>query len=209
MSDIDCKCPKYVGEPFPYITYTCNSSSIYINYIMSQLLLRSNYYNYLQTGVNQAPLLKNKYSYIVPIYTFKYYSIIDPRIVLKTYTYEQLFNIYIIAEQYKTLASVPFIDNWDDIDKEVYTNILMLPIIESLYQAIALANQYRSEGRDYSYTFTIPKNIILIEKEEIPDGQVFSKCYSRDELITISRNAPIFVNAYEFNGMFIEFSRRL
>jgi hypothetical protein len=53
----------------------------------------------------------------------------------------------------------------------------------------------------------IVNNIILIEKEEIPDGQVFSKCYSRDELITISRNAPIFVNAYEFNGMFIEFSR--
>ena len=35
MSDIDCKCPKYVGEPFPYITYTCEPSSIYINYIMS------------------------------------------------------------------------------------------------------------------------------------------------------------------------------
>ena len=53
MSDIDCKCPKYVGEPFPYITYTCEPSSIYINYIMSQLLIRSNYYNYLQTGVNR------------------------------------------------------------------------------------------------------------------------------------------------------------
>ena len=210
MSDIDCKCPKYVGEPFPYITYTCEPSSIYINYIMSQLLIRSNYYNYLQTGVNQAPDLKNKYAYTVPIYTFKYYSILDPQIVLKTYTYQQLFNIYLVAQQYKTLDSVPFEvkDNWDDVDKEVYTNILMLPVIESLYQSIALANQYRAEGRDYSYTFTIPRNIILIEREEIPAGQIYSRCYSRDELITISRNAPVFVNAYEFNGMFIEFAQR-
>ena len=84
----------------------------------------------------------------------------------------------------------------------------MLPVIESLYQAIALANQFRAEGRDYSYTFTIPRNIIAIEREEIPAGQIYSRCYSRDELITISRNAPVFVNAYEFNGMFIEFARR-
>jgi hypothetical protein len=131
---------------------------------------------------------------------------LDPQIVLKTYTYQQLFNIYLIAQQYKTLLRVPFEvkDNWDDVDKEVYTNILMLPIIESLYKAITFANQYKAEGRDYSYTFTIP----MIEREEIPAGQIFSRCYSRDELITISRNAPVFVNAYEFNGMFIEFARK-
>ena len=82
---------------------------------MSLLLLRSNFYNYLQTGVNQAPDLKNKYSYLVPIYTFKYYSIVDPKVVLKTYTYEELFNIFLVAQQYKKWQypePIEDLENW-------------------------------------------------------------------------------------------------
>lgn len=201
---MNCNCPPPLGEPNHYKAYTCSPNTIYINYIMSLLLLRSNYYNYLQTGVNQAPDLKNKYSYLVPIYKFKYYSLINPQIVLKTYTYEQLFNIFLAAQQYKTLDAVPFEvrDNWDDVDIEVYENILLLPSTGKLYDAIALANSYRAQGRKYSFTYTIPKSLA----KKAPADQVLSKCYSGDELITISRNAQLIFNAYFFNGQFPYFS---
>jgi len=178
-----------------------------LNYFMSLLLLRSNYYNYIQTGVNQAPELKNQFSYKVPIYKFKYYSILDPRVVLKTYTYEQVFQIYLVAQQYKTLDSVPasIKDNWDDTDKEFYTNIVLLPTVESLYQAVGLANQQRGIGLSYSYTFTLPAYVVFTFKKEIPEGQATSKCYTGDELIVISRNAQPIVNAYVFKGMFPDF----
>lgn len=199
-----CQCPPHVGEPIPIKAYTCQKNTLFINYFMSLLLLRSNYYNYIQTGVNQAPDLKNKYSYKVPIYLFKYYSILDPRVVLKTYTYEQLFQIYLVAQQYKTLVTVPISikKDWDSTDIELYTNILLLPMVESLYQAIALANQQRSLGLNYSYTFTLPPNVVYIFRDEIPDGQSTSQCYNANELITISRNAQPIVNAYVFKGMF-------
>lgn len=201
---MDCKCPPPLGEPNHYKAYTCSPDSIYINYIISLLLLRSNYYNYLQTGVNQAPDLKNKYSYLVPIYKFKYYSLINPDKVLKTYTYEQLFYIFLIAQQYKTLDTVPFEvkDNWDNTDIELYENILLLPSTEKLYKAIALANQFRKDGRKYSFTYNCPPSIA----KKAPEGQVVSKCYSGDELITISRNAQLIFNAYVFNGQFPYFS---
>ncbi len=202
-----CQCPPKVGEPLPYKAYTCNPDTLFLNYFMSLLLLRSNYYNYLQTGVNQAPDLKNQYSYKVPIYLFKYYSLLDPRIVLKTYTYQQLFNIFLAAQQYKTIETVPISvkANWDKVDVEVYTNILLLPLTEALYQAVALANQQRGLGLNYSYTFTLPPNIVLLFKDEIPPEQAISKCYGANELITISRNAQPIVNAYMFKGLFPDF----
>lgn len=202
-----CQCPPKVGEPLPYKAYTCEPDTLFLNYFMSLLLLRSNYYNYIQTGVNQAPDLKNKYSYKVPIYLFKYYSLLDPRVVLKTYTYEQLFNIYLVAQQYKNIQLVPpsIKANWDKTDVELYTNILLLPMVESLYQAIALANQQRGLGLNYSYTFTLPANVVYIFKDEIPPEQATSKCYSGNELITISRNAQPIVNAYIFKGLFPDF----
>lgn len=202
--DLPCKCPPPLGEPNNYKAYTCQENTIYINYIMSLLLLRTTFYNYLQTGVNQAPDLKNKYSYIVPIYKFKYYSLINPQKVLKTYTYQQLFNIFIVAQQFKNIDIVPFEvkDNWDNVDLELYENILLLPIIEPLYQAIANANAFRQKGLNYSYTFTLPSQLA----KKAPQGQIISKCYSRDELITISRNAQLIVNAYMFNGAFPYFS---
>jgi hypothetical protein len=174
---------------------------------MSLLLLRSNYYNYIQTGVNQAPDLRKQYSYKVPIYLFKYYSILDPRVVLKTYTYEQIFQIYLVAQQYKTLVSVPLSikNKWDSTDIELYTNILLLPMVESLYQSIALANQQRALGLNYSYTFTLPPNVVYLFRDEIPEGQSISQCYNANELITISRNAQPIVNAYVFKGMFPDF----
>jgi len=195
-----CKCPPIGKQPVQYQAYTCQPDSIYINYIMSLLLLRSNFYNYLQTGVDQAPDLKNKYSYLVPIYTFKYYSIVDPKVVLKTYTYEQLFNIFLVAQQYKTYATVPFEirESWDKVDKECYENIVLLPSTGQLYDAIALANSYRAQGLKYSYTYKIPYDLSL----KAPKGQLTSKCYTGDELITISRNAQLFVNAYLFDGEF-------
>lgn len=202
-----CQCPPKVGEPFPYKTYSCYPETLYINYIMSQLLLMTNYFNYVQTGVNQAPYLKNKYSYLVPIYTFKYYSIKNQNILLKTYTYQQLFDISLVASQYKSYNRVPFDirDNWDLTDKELYGTIVLLPFVESLYQAIVNANTFRAQGLKYSYTFTIPPNIAYINEKEIPPNQVLSKCYPGDELITISRNAQQFVNAYVFNGLFIDY----
>lgn len=203
-----CQCPPKIGDPFPYKPYTCQPDTLFLNYFMSLLLLRSNYYNYIQTGVNQAPTLKNKYSYKVPIYLFKYYSLLDPKIVLKTYTYEQVFNIYLIAQQYKTLAQVPpdVKNNWDKVDIEFYTNILLLPTVEALYQAVAMANQQRALGLSYSYTFTLPANIVQIFKDEIPANQSTSKCYPGDELIVISRNAQPIVNAYVFKGLFPGFT---
>ena len=203
-----CQCPPKVGEPFDYKAYQCTPTTLYLNYFMSQLLLRSQYYNYIQTGVNQAPYLKNQFSYKVPIYLFKYYSIKDPRILLKTYTYQQLFDIYLIAQQYKTLDQVPFSvkDNWGPVDKELYNSILMLPMTESLYQAIALANDYRAGGLKYGYTFKLPPNIVAMNKDEIPPGQVISHNYPGDELITISRNARLIVNAYLFKGAFLDFT---
>lgn len=202
-----CQCPPKVGNPFPYKPYTCQPNTIFLNYFMSLLLLRSNYYNYIQTGVDQAPYLKNKYSYKVPIYTFKYYSLLDPRIFLKTYLYEEVFQISLVAQQYKTLELVPpsIKDKWDKVDVEFYTNILLLPLVESLYNAIAMANQQRAMGLNYSYTFTLPPNVFYIFKEEIPPGQSISKCYPGDELIVISRNAQPIVNAYIFKGMFPDF----
>lgn len=202
-----CQCPLKVGDPFAYKPYTCQPDSIYLTYFMSLLLLRSNYYNYLQTGVNQAPYLKNQFSYKVPIYTFKYYSVLDPKIILKTYTYQELFNIFLTSEQYKTLDQVPqsIKSKWDKVDIELYTNLLLLPLTETLYQSIALANQQRSVGRKYSYTFTLPSNIVYTFREEIPAGQIISKCYSGDELIVISRNAQPIVNAYIFKGLFPDF----
>jgi len=201
---MDCQCPPPLGEPNNYKAYTCFPNSIYINYIMSLLLLRSNYYNYLQTGVDQAPNLKNKFSYLVPIYKFKYYSILNPQKVLKTYTYQELFNIFLIAQQYKTIDSVPFEvrDNWDKVDKELYENILLLPSTGKLYDAIALANSYREQGRKYTYTFTLPPELA----KKAPEFQITSKCYSGDELITISRNAQLIFNAYVFNGQFPYFN---
>ena len=180
------------------------SNTAYINYIISLLLLRSNYYNYLQTGVNQAPDLKNKYSYLVPIYLFKYYSLLDPKIVLKTYTYEELFNIFLIAQQYKIYDSVPFEvkENWDKVDKELYENILLLPSTGKLYDAIALANSYRAKGLKYSFTYTMPPNLA----RKAPADQITSKCYAGDDLIYISRNAQLFVNEYLFGGEFPYFT---
>jgi len=200
----NCQCPKIIGEPNSYKAYTCTDNTLYINYIISLFLLRTNYYNYLQTGVNQAPDLKNKFSYITPIYTFKYYSLVDPRIVVKTYTYETLFNIFLVAQQYKLYSAVPFEvrDNWDKVDKEVYENIVLLPTIQSLYQAIANANAAREKGLKYTYTFTIPPQLA----KDATYGQVVSKCYTGDELITISRNAQPIVNAYQFHGQFPDFT---
>jgi hypothetical protein len=200
-----CQCPPIVKQPNNYKAYTCSPETLYINYYISQLLLRAPYYNYIQTGVNQAPYLKNKYSYKVPIYLFKYYSITNPNVVLKTYDYQQVFNIYLIAQQYKTLELVPFEvkDNWDAVDKEFYEAIVALPIIEPLYQAVALASAQRAAGRYYTFTFTIPW---YLRKPDIPQDQVISKCYTGDELITISRNAQLFVNAYIFDGRFPDFT---
>lgn len=202
-----CQCPPNIGEPTPIKAYTCQENTLFINYFMSSLLLKSNYYNYIQTGVNQAPELRKQYSYKVPIYLFKYYSILDPRVLLKTYTYEQIFQINLVAEQYKTLESVPnsIKSKWDSTDIELYNNILLLPMVESLYQSIAMANQQRALGLNYSYTFTLPPNVVYIFRNEIPPGQSTSKCYNANELITISRNAQLIVNAYNFKGMFPDF----
>lgn len=202
-----CQCPPKVGEPIPYKAYTCEPSTIYLNYLMSLLLLRAPYYNYIQTGINQAPELRKQYSYIVPIYLFKYYSILDPQVVLKTYNYEEVFQLKLTAEQYKTLEQVPVSikSKWDSTDIEFYTNLQLLPMTEKLYQSILLANQQRALGLKYSYTFTIPPNVYKILKNDIPEGQSISKCYSENELITISRNAQLFVNAYLFKGMFPDF----
>lgn len=202
-----CQCPPKIGNPFPYKPYTCEPDTLFLNYFMSLILLRSNYYNYIQTGVDQAPNLRKKYSYKVPIYTFKYYSLLDPRIVLKTYTYEEVFQIYLVAQQYKTLEQVPVSikANWDKTDIEFYTNIVLLPTVEKLYDAVAMANQQRALGLSYSYTFTLPANVVYIFRDEIPPGQATSRCYSGDELIVISRNAQPIVNAYIFKGLFPEF----
>ena len=53
-------------------------------------------------------------------------------------------------------------------------------------------------GLKYSYTYKIPYDLSL----KAPKGQLTSKCYTGDELITISRNAQLFVNAYLFDGEF-------
>jgi len=45
-----------------------------------------------------------------------------------------------------------------------------------------------------------------MNKDEIPPGQVISHNYPGDELITISRNARIIVNAYLFKGAFLDFT---
>jgi hypothetical protein len=106
----------------------------------------------------------------------------------------------LVAQQYKTYASVPFEvrESWDKVDKECYENIVLLPSTGQLYDAIALANAYRAQGRNYSYTYKIPYDLSL----KAPKGQLTSKCYTGDELITISRNAQLFVNAYLFDGEF-------
>lgn len=203
-----CQCPPKIGEPIPYKTYTCQPNTIFLNYFMSQLLLNASYYNYLQTGVNQAPNLKNQFSYIVPKYTFKYYSVVEPHNWLKTYTYEELFQFHLLSQQYKTLESVPEIIkvDWDATDKQLFNNLLILPMTEKLYQSILLANQQRANGLQYSYTFTIPANIAYTFKDDIPPNQDLSHCYPGDELITISRNARPIVNAYVFKGAFPDYN---
>jgi len=175
---------------------------------MAQVLLQSNYYNYIKTGVNQSPNYKNQYSYIVPIYTFKYYSIENPNLYEKTYTYQQVFDFSLIALQYKSLIEVPIEvkDKWNKTDIEFYNGITMLPFVQSLYRAVVTASAYRAQGRKYTYTFTAPANLIPIYRKEWEPGQILSKCYTGDELVTIARNAQIFVNAYLFRGHFIDFS---
>jgi hypothetical protein len=98
--------------------------------------------------------------------------------VLKTYTYEELFNIFLVAQQYKTYASVPFEvrESWDKVDKECYENIILLPSTCKLYDAIALANSYRAQGLKYSYTYKIPYDLSL----KVPKGQLnFQMLYGR------------------------------
>jgi hypothetical protein len=125
---------------------------------------------------------------------------VNPKVVLKTYTYEELFHIFLVAQQYKTYASVPFEirESWDKVDKECYENIILLPSTGNLYDAIAFANSYRAKGHKYSYTYKIPYDLSL----DAPKGQLISKCYTGDELIMISRHAQLFVNAYLFDGKF-------
>ena len=89
-------------------------------------------------------------------------------------------------------------ESWDKVDKECYENIVLLTSTGQLYDAIALANAYRAQGRNYSYTYKIPYDLSL----KAPKGLLTSKCYTGDELITISRNAQLFVNAYLFDGEF-------
>lgn len=203
-----CQCPPKVGEPFDYKPYQCTPHTIYINYLVAQLLLQAPYYNYIKTGVKQAPFFKDKYQYTIPIYTFKYYSIELNHILLKTYTYQQIFDFSLIALQYPSLALVPkeIKENWDDTDKEFFNSIIMLPFVESLYVSIATANEFRAKGKKYTYMVNVPKNLIPIYRKEYEEGQVLTKCYTGDELITIARNARIFVNAYLFRGQFLNFN---
>ena len=75
---------------------------------------------------------------------------------------------------------------------------MLLTSTGQLYDTIALANAYRAQGRNYSYTYKIPYDLSL----KAPKGLLTSKCYTGDELITISRTAQLFVNAYLFDGEF-------
>ena len=200
-----CQCPPDVKSPFHYQTYQCTPETIYVNYYASFLLVNAPYFNYLRTTVKNSTEYRKKFSYIVPIYKFQYVGINNPDKVLRIYTYEELFNIYLVSEQYKTLMEVPksIKDKWDKIDKDLYCNLLLLPITDALYNAVLKANEYLQLGLEYGYTFNIPKNIILISK--IPKDQQTYICWTRDTLITISRNAQQFINAYQFNGLFTTF----
>ena len=188
------KCPGIVCYPWPYETYKCEENSLFINYYVSKLLVNAPYFSYISTAVRNSPEYRKKYSFIVPIYTFKYYSINDPTKLLKTYNYEQVFVLSLVADQYKSLALVPnyIKDNWDEADKEFYSSILLFDNVDKLFNAVRFANEYRQYGKDYFFTYTLP---VFVTK--IPQNQIRSKCYSRDELITLSRIAPNIVENYE------------
>ena len=189
------KCPK-IRYPYPYITYKCQEQYLFIDYFISKLLLNAEYFQYIRTGIDNCTKYRREYSYIVPIYHFKYYSMNKPRKLLKTYTYEEIFNISLIAQQYKTPESIPeeIKNKLDEVDLEFYCSTLLLPNLDQLYNAVRLANEYKQNGLQYFFTYNLPKYFCL---EEPTIGQKKAKCYSGAELITIARNAQSIVDAYE------------
>jgi len=190
------KCPTEIKSPFHYKTYECKEDEIFINYYASYLLVKAPFYNYLRTGVKNAPDYRTKFSYLVPIYKFMYYDIDNPSKVLKTYTYEELFQFSLVSEQYKNNVPYEIKKNWDNVDKNLYDNLLLLPITDKLYDGVNKANEYLQKSLEYGFTFQIPSFI------DVPKQQKKSICWSRDTIITISRNAQTIINAYQFNGLF-------
>ena len=183
-------CPDFIKEPFAYKAYVCRENSYYIDAYISQLLINARYYQYLRTGVKNSSEYRKKFSYLVPIYKFKYYSK-NTGELKKTYTYEQIFNINLIASQYKDFNRIPdeIKENFDNTDIEVYESILLFDSLDKLYNAITFANQYLQNGKEYFFTFNLPKKIAEMIRL-IDPKQKTSKTYSRDELISLSRNAP-------------------
>ena len=191
------QCPE-IRFPYPYITYKCREQYLFIDYFICKLLLNAPYFQYLRTAIDNSSKYRKQFSYIVPIYKFKYYSMNDSNILLKTYTYEEIFNINLIAQQYLTSESIPsnIKDKMDDVDLEVYCSILLLPNLDLLYNAVRLANEYKQNGLEYFFTYNLPKYFCLKHPSE---NQKKSKCYSGAELITIARNAVSIVNTYDKN----------
>lgn len=194
-------CPDVIS-PYPYNTYTCSVDTFYINYIISKLLNDAPYFQYLRTGVDNSSKYRNQYSYIVPIYHFKYYAQKDfPNTLLKTYTYEELFNISLVANQYPNPNQIPsqIKDKMDNIDIEVYCSIILFNNLDKLYNAVRIANEYKQKGLQYFFTYNVPK--ILCNTSyyfpQPPEGQKLSKCYTGPELITISRNTNNIIHSYE------------
>ena len=190
---MSCPPNNEITQPFPMNTYECNDQHYLIDSFICDILMKASYFQYLKTAIKNSSEYRNKYQYITPIYTFQYYSYINNKYV-KTYTYDKLFNLNLLAMRYNCLAkNLPqnILNDFDDSDSEIFNNIHLFNDVDNIYNAITTANKYKSLGKDYYFTYNLPK--LIFNNNEFP-GQCMSKKYNRDELITISRNAPILQN---------------
>lgn len=187
---MSCPSSNNIKQPFPITTYECKNSTFFIDSIVSDFLMKCKYFQYLKTGINDSSKYRTKYQYTIPIYTFKYYDF-NTGIFAKTYTYQELFDLNLLSMKY-TINNINsnenIFNNLDQYDLEIFNNIHLLKLAEEIYNAVYQANISRSLGKDFYYTCNLPKKYFGTLQLE---NQVFTKRYERDELITLSRNAPI------------------
>ena len=198
--NIDTNGPPIVN-PFPINYFEFYDNQIYCNYLYCKFITKALYFQELRTVVTNAPKYKDFKQYTCPYYYFKFYDINNPKKLLKTYTYEELFNLTLIASTYGTPYNIPnnIIEELGPIDLQLIILIdILLPVLKT-ENSVMLANQYRQNGLKYFYTFTIPD--IFYQSGLIPSGQANGVCYADTAIITLARNAPTIVKYYEDQGI--------
>jgi hypothetical protein len=183
----------HIVNPFIGNALKFQPNEEYLYYVYSYFLLKAEYFQTLRTNLANMNKWKDYKAYTRPYYHF-FFNDINTGKFLKKYTYEEIFTLAMIASNYGSPINIPHDISilLSPTDLELILLISIVASVLKIENSVMLSNQYRQNGREYFFTFTIPENL----QTSVPAGQLTSFQLSDRQIITLAHNAPTIFQFY-------------